>query len=523
MTKGFFSYLRVSTVRQGQQGTSLTEQREAIRRFADQRGLEISKEFVETETAAKRGRPVYNQMVKALKQGRAAGVFIHKIDRSSRNLGEWSELTNLQDERGIKLYFVNENLDLDSLGGRLSADIQAVIAAHYVRNLREEVKKGYYGRLKQGLLPSPAPIGYVDQGAGKPKTIDPVQGPLVKQAFELYATGNWSIRKLVKHMYELGLRSKKGQKVTLNSMCTILHNPFYMGIIQLKTSGQLYQGKHEPLISSKLFEAAQAASLGKAVKVGLVHDHVYRRYLVCAACHTRLIAEWQKGMVYYRCHTKECPQKTVREDQVEEELKEIFKTLVFNEMESNYFKQWMKKEYKSIFEYRDKQIKALQIQRDQLKMRMSNLIDDRSDGIIPKEVFIEKQNSLLLQENAINEQLKQLNNDTSSKVFNLVEQFLELTNSAYVSIQTANKGEKREMVKEITSNLQVLDKKLIVKLNYPFKLVSEYHSVVSGGALPDAHRMTLLSILCSKLLEYFTTHSVMLTKHLNTTSYCDDW
>ena len=35
--------------------------------------------------------------------------------------------------------------------GRLSADIQAVVATHYSRNLREEVKKGLYGRLKQGF------------------------------------------------------------------------------------------------------------------------------------------------------------------------------------------------------------------------------------------------------------------------------------------------------------------------------------------------------------------------------------
>jgi hypothetical protein len=44
-----------------------------------------------------------------------------------------------------------------------------VVAADFIRNLREETKKGFYGRLKQGLFPPPAPLGYPGCGGGKPK------------------------------------------------------------------------------------------------------------------------------------------------------------------------------------------------------------------------------------------------------------------------------------------------------------------------------------------------------------------
>ena len=94
---------------------------------------------------------------------------------------------------GIELHFAHESIDLSSRGGRLSADIQAVVAADYIRNLRDEVRKGFYGRLKQGLYPLHAPLGYVDNGGGQVKTIDPLRGPLVVQAFELYSTGQWSL------------------------------------------------------------------------------------------------------------------------------------------------------------------------------------------------------------------------------------------------------------------------------------------------------------------------------------------
>src|SRR5439155_16344934 len=172
--KQLFGYTRVSTAKQGEHGVSLQEQHDAIVRFAQRNALEITGWFEERETAAKRGRPVFNQMLRLLRQGKADGVIIHKIDRSARNLKDWADLGELIDT-GLEVHFANESLDLHSRGGRLSADIQAVVAADYIRNLREETIKGFYGRLKQGLYPRPALIGYTDQGPGLPKLPDPVQ------------------------------------------------------------------------------------------------------------------------------------------------------------------------------------------------------------------------------------------------------------------------------------------------------------------------------------------------------------
>src|SRR5258708_38130601 len=158
--KEYYGYTRVSTARQGEHGVSLEHQREAIERYASKNSLQIAQWFEEQETAAKRGRPLFGQMLKLLRTGKASGVIIHKIDRSARNLKDWADLGELIDS-GIEVHFANESLDLNSRGGRLSADIQAVVAADYIRNLREETKKGYYGRFKQGLYPRPAPIGYL--------------------------------------------------------------------------------------------------------------------------------------------------------------------------------------------------------------------------------------------------------------------------------------------------------------------------------------------------------------------------
>jgi site-specific DNA recombinase len=225
----FFGYIRVSTPKQGK-GVSLQEQKDAITRYCERYKLELVSWFEERETAAKRGRPIFNQMLKDLKRGKAHGVVIHKIDRSARNLKDWSDLGELIDQ-GVEVHFANESLDLHSRGGRLSADIQAVVAADYIRNLREETKKGFYGRIKQGLYPLPAPLGYLDKGKGNPKKLDPVKAPLVRKAFELYATGQYNLDSLIEELHSLGLRNRNGSKVARSSVSDMLNNPFYMGLI----------------------------------------------------------------------------------------------------------------------------------------------------------------------------------------------------------------------------------------------------------------------------------------------------
>ncbi|MEO8648006.1 MAG: recombinase family protein, partial [Acidobacteriota bacterium] len=316
MLKKYFSYIRVSTQRQGQHGTSLAEQQASIERFAQRGDFTIVKCFEERETAARQGRPVFLDMLKQLKRGAANGVIIHKIDRSARNLRDWADLGNLLDS-GVELHFASESVDLNSRGGRLSADIQAVVASDFIRNLREESKKGIYGRIKQGLFPFKAPIGYLDRGKGQPKAIDPVAGPLVRRAFELYATGNWSLITLPDKLYEIGFRNRSGGKITTNGLFKMLHNPFYGGIVGIATMRQTFQGQHRPIIDRRLFDQVQAILTGRNVPKVTVHNFTFRRMVRCGECQSTVIGELQKGRVYYRCHTRSCSFKSVREDEIE--------------------------------------------------------------------------------------------------------------------------------------------------------------------------------------------------------------
>ena len=455
--KQCFGYVRVSTQKQGE-GVSLEAQRAAIEQFAGRNDIAISEWFEEKQTAAKGGRPVFGAMLGALRRRKADGVVMHKIDRSARNFADWAKIGDLADA-GIDVHFATETLDFRSRGGRLSADIQAVIAADYIRNLRDECLKGMYGRLKQGLYPWGAPLGYRNNGKGKAKTPEPLVAPLIRELFELYATGNHSIRSLRDAMTKRGLRGTAGAPLSKHGIEVILANPFYCGIIKVRSTGDVYPGCHEPLIPVSLFERVQHIKSGKAGKKVTRHNHVYRGLFHCAFCGYAMIPERQKGRVYYRCHTSSCPTTAVREDQIE--------NLVISQLEKVAFADDQIAEIEdavSRWPARDRAqeaIKAKGLQLAQVVQRLDRLTDALIDRLIDQDTFRAKKERFAIERQRLTEEIAELC-DSEHDAANL-RRFLERMKSLSQTYISANPSEKRQIVEMATSNRSVSRKDITLE------------------------------------------------------------
>ncbi len=512
--KKYFSYIRVSTQRQGQHGTSLVEQQAAIDAFARYNDLRIVERFSELETAAKRGRPVFLSMLKQLKVREADGVVIHKIDRSARNLRDWADLGALIDN-GVEVHFASESLDLTSRGGRLSADIQAVVAADFIRNLREESRKGIHGRLKQGLFPFPAPLGYLDRGKGNPKEIDPVAGPLIRRAFELYATGNWSLISLPRKLDEIGLRSRSGKTLSTNGVFKLLHNPFYCGFVRVGKLGEAYVGQHRPIVSKVLFDEVQRKLTGRNIPKVVSHEFAFRRMVSCGNCSKMLIGELQKGRVYYRCHTRHCDFTSVREDRVEHAVARELHRL---KIEPEEF-EWIQEVAKGLFgewKSESEDVRASLLQRLRaIKDRQSKLIDFYMDGVLEKEEFLARKELLIKEELALKQPLD--DGQDWSDLVSKFDRFLELANSAEISLISAPYAEKREVLEILTSNLTAKGKSLLVKLNSPFDLLCSRPSFYSGRARANTAR-TVSAWIRQILFEAFPKGQFKLLKNRTDTT-----
>jgi site-specific DNA recombinase len=466
--KSCFGYVRVSTVKQGE-GVSLEAQREAILAYAGRSNIEIVEWFAEKETAAKSGRPIFSAMIKALRRGNADGLVMHKIDRSARNFADWAKIGELSDD-GIDVHFATETLDFRSRGGRLSADIQAVIAADYIRNLREETIKGIVGRLKQGLYPFKAPIGYLDNGGGKAKTPDPVRAPFIEQAFELYASSEYSLRSLQRELERRGLRSFQGRPVSKGGLETMLSNTFYCGIITIKRTGAVYEGVHEKLISPGLFERVQLVRVGKTTtKRDTKHKYTYRGLFHCGLCKTAMIPEYQKRHIYYRCQTSDCPTKCMREEVLEQSIFEALHSKGFDEAEMATFRVDMK----VWFQERAKQDTAqpIKLQLGNLKERQERLTDALIDRLIDQDAFNKRNRVLLMEKAALEESIEKSRRQEGDGAH--IEKFLELVKSLCSLFFLAKPDEKREIAKMATSNRYVEAKNLLIEPSNWLVLVND--------------------------------------------------
>jgi len=489
--KPCFGYVRVSTVKQGD-GVSLEAQREAIEAFATQNQLTISRWFEEKETAAKRGRPVFDAMVKDLLAGKAGGVITHKIDRTARNIADWAKIGELSDA-GVDVHFATETLDFRSRGGRLSADIQAVIAADFIRNLREETIKGMTGRLKQGLYPFKAPLGYLDNGRGKPKTADPDRAKLVTQMFDLYATGTYSILTLRKEMIDRGLTNSAGREPSKHLIETMLSNPFYCGVIKIKRAGAVYDGIHEPLITAATFERVQAVKSGKAGKKVTRHNHLYRGLFRCAHCDRSMIPELQKGHVYYRCQTKGCATKTVRENVIETSIVEFLAGLRLSpaaiEQMVSEVAVWAEERHGD-----DRTRLRLQQKRQELADRMERLTDALIDRHIDTETYNQRRQSLLLDQRRLEEDIERMQQSLGSA--ERVRAFLELVKALAQLYETMKPPEKRHMVEIAFSNRQVRGKHPEFEPSDWLQPVRDIASASNGDPSPPNSRSCRQSTNC---------------------------
>ena len=494
----FYGYIRVSTARQGETGVSLDQQRAAIEAYAERNDFDLVRWFEEQETAAKRGRPIFGQMLKLLKTGGAAGVIIHKIDRSARNLRDWADLGELIDQ-GIAVHFANEALDLNSRGGRLAADIQAIISADFIRNLREETKKGFYGRLKQGLYPRPAPVGYLNSGKGMPKAVDADKAHHIRTAFELYASGRFSLKALTKEMYELGLRGNKTQRISLNGISKVLNNRFYTGLIVVKKANETYAGIHEPIITQALFDRVQAILRGKTNRKIIKHEMLFRRMFRCQHCGFHLIGEARKGITYYRCHTTDCPTRSIRESKLEQAIVRELKKLEYTQEEKDHFRGRIVQLRQDWTSQQVQTTQSLQLQLKQLDERLNQLTDAYLDRMIDKESFERRKTTLLAERRSTQDRLAE-SVGNPGMITDRLQLFLERAGNAYLTYKMATMDEKRELINTLTSDRFVDEKSLKVTLDLPFSMVANRFNVPGGS--PPRSTPRVWNPIIHKIMEF---------------------
>jgi len=297
---------RVSSNEQSE-GYSLEVQSQANHEWAKRKGYVIVDTVQYVETASKqKDRKRFREIIDRLrKEASIDGAVFHKVDRACRNLADLAMLESLEAEKNKKIFFATQEFPQNA-AGRLSVGVMGVVARWYTDNLGEEVKKGFRGKIEAGEYPLKPPYGYLTGKESKDSRFpipDPEKAEVICTIFKLMATGQYSIDTLREELFQRGIYfSVKTRRWTRSHLARMLRHPFYIG--KIIWHGQIYEGKHEPIVNEKVWEKVQKVLDGR-IKSQLQQkrNFTYGHGLIkCADCGYNITAEThKKRYTYYIC------------------------------------------------------------------------------------------------------------------------------------------------------------------------------------------------------------------------------
>ena len=468
-TRKFFIYTRKSTDTEDRQVRSISDQLAELKELAVKEQIEVVDIFVEKQTAKAPGRPVFNEMLLRIEANEANGILAWHPDRLSRNSVDGGKIIYLVDTGVIvEMKFPTFWCD-PTPQGKFMLSIAFSQSKYYVDNLSENIKRGHRNKVKEGIWPQMSPIGYVNvKGGGIIPHTD--LAPLVKKTFEAYSTGNFTLREVRDKFNGLGLKRKSGRELAVSNYQKLLKNPIYTGL--MRYNGEIFEGKHEPIITKKLFDSVQEVMSRKSKphSKGL-KPYIYRGFFRCGECGCFITTEQQKGHHYLRCTKRKnpCSQKYVREElitsQIQNEIKKVSLPLDWTE--------WMIAENAKD---RQSEVQSSTLFADSIKADIS-LLDSKIEKLMSAylesalslEEYREAKNKLVNQNQLLKEKLSAFEQKANNR-FELTEKFLKY------NMELANEGtneEKLHLFKKVGSNFQIKDRTVLFEPRGAWRILSE--------------------------------------------------
>jgi DNA invertase Pin-like site-specific DNA recombinase len=440
---GVAIYVRVSSAGQlgrdgDEDGYSIPAQVKACERVAIERGYDVVKVYAErAESARSDNRPVLQKMLKELPGLGVEALIVHKVDRLARNRLDDALLYKRLVGMGVQLISATENID-ETPAGQLMHGMLASFAEFYSNNLAAEVKKGLQQKHASGGTPFRPPIGYkphrVMIGSQDIRTVvlDDERAPLVRMAFQLYASGDWRLIKLTAHLTQLGLTTRPSAKraakpLAVSTLYTMLTNEYYTGIVIYQ--GKRVVGRHEPLVDDVTFAKVQTLlSANRHGECASKHEHYLRSTVFCECCGGRLLFGRHRSQTgthyeYFSCINRAsrrrsdigCTAPYFRVDAVEEKIEDLWSSVTLTPETIAAVRRDVAQYIDERAEVADREVKRHQKRIREVEDKQRKLLDLHYRDLISDDVF-EKEQARLREDRAAITALQEVTEATSEQV-----------------------------------------------------------------------------------------------------------
>ncbi|MDP9473128.1 MAG: recombinase family protein [Chloroflexota bacterium] len=325
-------YVRVSSTRQEDEGTSLETQLDRCRAHARARGWQVVAEFRDTHTATElHERPQLTSLRQMIRSGVVDIVVCYAVDRLSRNQAHVYILAEEFERAGITLSFVTEDFEQSAVG-KFIRSAKAFAAEVEHEKIRERTVRGRIRRVESGkLIPGGKPLyGYrwIDQD-GKSKAalaIDDSAAAVVRRIFADVASGK-SLRQIARDLVTEGIPTPtgRGSHWYTSTIAQILHKPAYKGeaygwgwrkggttpqTFDPSKAIPLPEGTVPPIVDAELWDAVQpilTRNKDRAIRSAKNPEAALLRggFVQCGYCGQAMYARPRNNSsVEYACHPR---------------------------------------------------------------------------------------------------------------------------------------------------------------------------------------------------------------------------
>ena len=495
----FFLYARKSTDVEDKQVLSIEAQLQELRDYAKQENLDIAQEFVEKQSAKIPGRLIFNEMIRCIEKGDADSIISWHPDRLARNSVDGGKIIYLLDMGKImNLKFPTFWCDNTSQG-KFMLNMAFGQSKYYTDSLSENTKRGLRQKVRRGEYPGLSPVGYINDSRTKTIAVDTKSAPVIRQAFEMYANGNQTLDSIGVFLAQNNLLTKHGKKIHRTRSTFILSNPFYYG--HFRYSGEVYEGKHEPIVEKKLWDKVQEVLKQKSrptyrKKTGA---QAYCGLLNCGTCGMMITGEYRvkkqkSGMehfyTYYHCTKKrrdmKCPEPCIRQEPLDEQISALLQKISMPKDWAKYLNERLEKDKTESAQSVSAFVKENENRLKDIMVKLQRLLDGYLDQDVEKEVYREEKAKLLSEKKSLEEQIVNAEQKQKQWLEPMAEWIKEAQNMEKIALDYNFSAKKVAAKKVFGSNLLLQNK--IVRFSAPTFLNSLAKSSENAwAALCAAH------------------------------------
>jgi site-specific DNA recombinase len=481
----YFIYARKSTDDPKRQIRSIGDQLIELRQLSKQHGCDVIEELFEHRSAKHPGRPVFNEMLRRIEAGEANGILAWNPDRLARNMLDGGRIIHLLDQDKLRdLKFPTYWFE-NTPQGKFTLAIGFSQGKYYVDSMGENIERGLTNKAKSGIWPQRAPVGYLNDPASRTIIVDPEKAPLVIMAFELYATGDYTLARLQQKINSLGLTGRNISPLSISNYQLLLTNPFYYGIFRF--CGETYEGKHEPLIDKKLFDQVQAvmAAKSKPKNPGL-KPFLYRGVFRCGECGCFITTELQKGHHYLRCTKrvkKDCSQGYIREERITEQIAVLIASVGIQASDAEWMIEQLEAERATDTHAWQESSATLRTRLNVLEDKLKRLLEGYLAQAISLDEYRAAKTELLGEKQQLKADLAKTEKHHSGW-FEPAIQFVKALKEAGLLTTDGTEEQKRDFLKKIGSNPTITEKQIGLMPKEKWKLVVDQGHFVQHNAAP---------------------------------------